>query len=207
MKGEIWKPVKNYEGLYEVSNLGRVKSLGNGKSRNSNYSKERILKAKNSGNGYLQVVLSKDGKSKNYLVHRLVAQAFVENPKGYNEVNHKNEVKSDNRADNLEFCNRAYNNNYGTRNKKVAEKVSEKLKGRKQTEEHIKKRAEKMTNNPKLSKPVICINKVSGLIVEFPSISEASRQTGINLSNICECCNGKKKSAGGFQWLYIDDNE
>ena len=191
MEKEIWKDIEDYEGLYKVSNMGRVKSL--------KFGKERILKAFNNGNGYLQLFLWKDGKKKHYKIHRLVAQAFLENPYNLPEVNHKDENKQNNCADNLEFCDKVYNCNYGTRNQRVAEK----LRGRKQSEEHIKKRAEKYTNNSKLSKPVIAIHKINGLILEFSSTHEASRQTGINQGNIVSCCNGKLKSAGGYQWQYL----
>lgn len=175
---EIWKDIEGFEGLYQVSNMGRIKSLGNGKSGNS---KERILKLRKNTYGYLQVVLSKDGKSKNYLVHRLVAEVFLDNPEGYNEVNHINEDKSDNRADNLEFCSGSYNCNYGTRNKRIAEKL---------------------TNHPDKSKPVIGIERITGLIVEFPSTMEAERQLGISNGNICNCLKGRYKSAGGYVWYY-----
>ena len=198
MKGEIWKPVRNYEGLYEVSNLGRVKSLNYNKT-----GKERIMKSYDNGKGYLKVQLFKEGKDKGYYMHVLVATAFCENPEGYTEVNHINEIKSDNRAENLEWVSHEYNLNYGTRNKRAGKK----LKGRKQSEEHIKKRIKKMTNNPKLSKPVIGINKISGLIIEFPSTQEASRQTGINHGNICACLKGKRNSAGGHIWFYADDDD
>lgn len=169
---EEWRPIAGYDGLYEVSNLGRVKSLGNGKSNNS---KERILKPIDNGHGYLRVPLYKDGVNKLYMIHRLVAQVFCENPHGYLEVNHISEDKTDNRACNLEWVTHKYNTNYGTRNKRVAEKTS---------------------------KPIFGIDKVSGLIVEFPSSQEASRALGIAQSNITKCCKGKLKSAGGFQWFY-----
>ena len=179
MKGkEIWKDILGYEGKYMVSNWGRVKSLNYNRT-----GKERILKAGDNGNGYLEVILFKEGKGKHYKIHRLVAQAFLENSKGYNEVNHKDENKQNNCVENLEWCSRSYNNNYGTGNKK---------------------RAEKSTNNPKISKAVIGINKVSGEIREFPSIMEASRQLGIPNSNICACLKGRQKSAGGYVWFYAD---
>ena len=115
---EEWRPVVGYEGLYEVSNMGRVKSL--------NYKRtgqEGILKGRKDGSGYLQVNLSKDGKCKSYKIHRLVATAFCENQMGYNEVNHINEDKSDNKAENLEWCSRSYNMNYGTRAEKTYKPV------------------------------------------------------------------------------------
>ena len=177
---EEWRPVVGYENLYMVSNMGRVKSLNYNKT-----GKERILKPQKSGNGYLHVQLCKDGKAKNYLVHRLVATAFCDNPHGFKEVNHKDEDKTNNCADNLEFCNGYYNCNYGTRNNKVAEKN---------------------INNPKTSKPVFGIDKVTGLIVEFPSAHEAERVLRIDQSSITKCCKGKKKSIGGFYWYYADSD-
>ena len=115
---EEWRDIKGFERKYMVSNLGRVKSL--------NYrmtGKERIFKGKDNGHGYLQVKLYKDGKGKWYLVHVIVAQAFCENPKGYNEVNHKDENKYNNCMDNLEYCSRLYNVNYGTRTEKTCKPV------------------------------------------------------------------------------------
>ena len=190
---EEWKDIEGYEGLYMVSNLGNVKSL--------NYrhtGKEKILKAGKNNCGYLYVSLCKENTKKTCTIHRLVAIAFCENSHGYKEVNHISEDKTDNRAENLEWCSRSYNMTYNGRAKKVAEK----LRGKKQTKEHIKKRVEKK------SKPVYGINKVSGLIVEFPSAKEAERTLGINNSHIIACCKGKRyKSAGGFYWHYASDSE
>ena len=110
---EIWKNIKGYEGLYQVSNLGRVKSL----ERKDNLGRkvnEKILKNRNATHGYIAVILSKDSNKKTYRVHRLVAEAFIPNPNKYLEVNHKDENKSNNRIDNLEWCDRKYNCNYGT---------------------------------------------------------------------------------------------
>lgn len=107
MKKEYWKPVVGYEALYEVSNWGRVKSL--------KFGKERILKqGKDKKTGYLHVVLCKNNIKKTFLVHRLVAEAFIPNPNNYKEVNHKDEDKTNNSVDNLEWCDRKYNQNYGT---------------------------------------------------------------------------------------------
>ena len=116
MKIEIWKPVVGYEGLYEVSNWGRIKS--------TKYGKERILKLIKDKDGYLFVRLYKNGIIKNYFVHRLVAQAFIPNPDNLPQVNHKDENPINNVVSNLEWCDAKYNCNYGNRNKKVAEKLS-----------------------------------------------------------------------------------
>lgn len=191
MKGEIWKDIEGYEGLYQVSNMGRIKSLNY-----NNTGKEGIMKGYDNGHGYLQVGLFKEGNREQPLVHVLVATAFIDNVDNLPEVNHKDENKYNNCIENLEWVSHEYNLNYGTRNKRAGKK----LRGRKQTEEHIKRRAEK------LSKPVIGINKISGLILEFPSTCEASRQTGINQGNICACLKGKRNSAGGCVWFYADDD-
>ena len=173
---EVWKPVRNYEGLYEVSNMGRVKSLErtvwcglNGGCYRA--IPEKILEGYDDGHGYLQVELYKDGKGKWCSINRLVAQAFLENPQNLPEVNHKDEDKTNNRVENLEWCTKQYNVEYSK------------------------------------AKAVIGINKVSGLIVEFPSTREAERQTDISNSSICACLKGRKKSAGGYYWHYADSEE
>ena len=185
MKGEIWKDIEGFEGLYQVSNRGNVKSL--------NYrhtGKEGILKARKNRCGYLQVMLYRDGKAKMYLVHRLVATVFCENQIGYTEVNHIDEDKTNNCSDNLEYCSRSYNCSYNGRAKRAGKKI-----------------AEKLTNHPKTSKPIIGIDKRTGLIVEFASVHEAERETGIPHSNIIKCCKGKMNSVGGFYWMYKNNND
>lgn len=184
---EEWRDIKGFEGKYMVSNLGIVKSLNY-----NNTGKEGILEGVDNGHGYLQVGLYKDGNREQPLVHVLVATAFLENPDNLPEVNHKNEDKTNNCVENLEWVSHEYNVNYGTRNKKI----SEKLKGKKHSEEH----------NKKLSKPVFSVNKESGLIMWWESIREAERCTGINKSNITRCCKGKAKSAGNHIWFYADDD-
>ena len=203
MKEEIWKDIKGYEGYYQISNMGRVKSLertvrsGRGCYRTVS---EKILKAGDNGHGYLYVILRKDGKDKTCRINRLVAQAFLENPDNLPEVNHKNEDKTDNRVENLEWCSKLYNIKYGTGIKRRADK----LKGRKLSEEHKKKIAEKNRNNTKRCKPIFSVSKESGLIMWWQSAKEASRQLGIPQCNICACCKGRQKSAGGHIWFYAD---
>lgn len=170
---EIWRDIEGYEGLYQVSNLGNVKSLNYNRT-----GKERILKA-TKDNGYLSVCLYKDGIKKSYKVHRIIALAFLPNPDNLPQVNHKDEDKTNNRVDNLEWCNSKYNNNYGTRNKRSGES---------------------QTNHPKFSKQVLCVE--TGVI--YPSTRQVERKLGFANSNISAACNGKYKRAYGFHWRYID---
>lgn len=113
---EEWKDIIGYKGLYQVSNIGRVKSL--------KYGKERILRGGKDRYGYLHVTLYKDGKAKCHRVHRLVAQAFLPNPLNLLEVNHKDENKENNTVSNLEWVSAKENCNYGTRNERRAAKQS-----------------------------------------------------------------------------------
>ena len=112
---EIWRDIEGYEGLYKISNKGRVKSLYKGS--------ERILKLWDNGRGYLRVYLTKENTSKYIRVHRLVARAFIPNPHNLPEVNHKDENKKNNYVENLEWCDRRYNVNYGSRNERVSKKI------------------------------------------------------------------------------------
>ena len=111
---EIWNDIRDYEGLYQVSTHGKVRSLDRIDSR-GHRRKGRILKYANR-RGYRGVILCKDGITKTFSVHRLVALHFIDNEHGYPEVNHIDENKENNKMDNLEWCNGHYNNNYGTRN-------------------------------------------------------------------------------------------
>lgn len=116
---EIFKDIKDYEGIYQISNLGRIKSL-------HNYRKNNILKPKIK-KGYYQIGLRKDNKRKWYSVHRLVAQTFLPNENNLPQVNHRDENKLNNNVNNLEWCSVSYNNCYGTRIKRVKEKTSKKV--------------------------------------------------------------------------------
>lgn len=172
---EVWKDVKGYEGLYQVSNLGRIKSLNYKRT-----GKEKIMKQTKRGNGYLRVDLCKDKKIKTYNVHRLVAMTFIFNEYNKPQVNHINEIKTDNRVENLEWVTSKENVNYGTA---------------------IKRRTMKLTNG-KGSKPVIGMKKESGYIVEFPSVREVERTLKIGHSHVSNCCKGKGKTAGGYKWMF-----
>ena len=173
---EEWRDVKGFEGLYQVSNLGRVRSL--------NYlhtGKERVLKQCKNNHGYQQVTLYKDGKVKKGKVHRLVAEAFIPNPDGLPCVNHIDECKTNNIVTNLEWCTVKYNTNYGT---------------------GIERMAKVQRNHPNRSTPVYQYTLDGSLVRSYLSTHEAARQTGYSRGNICACCYGKRKKAYGYIWSY-----
>lgn len=116
---EIWKNIEGYEGKYQVSNLGQVKSM---------IGQEKVLHPKKHRNGHLQIGLHKDKKRKTMYIHRLVAQAFIPNPDNLPCVNHKDENPSNNNVDNLEWCTQKYNCNYGTRVDRIMETKKQQYK-------------------------------------------------------------------------------
>ena len=174
MAEEIWCPIKEYEGLYEVSDKGRVKSL--------KFGKERILRPVRNNNGYLLVGLRKNGEKKMYKVHRLVSQTFIQNPDNLPEINHIDEDKTNNKVQNLEWCNRKSNCNYGNRNKRISEKMT----------------------NGKLSKPVLQYSLDWKFIKEWQSLHDVERNLGYSSGNISGCCTGRRKNAYNFIWKFKD---
>jgi hypothetical protein len=174
---EIWKDIENYEGMYQVSEKGRVKSL------NYNHTKkEKILKGVKDKGGYLYVGLWKDGKQTNQLIHRLIAQAFIPNPNNYEQVNHKDENPSNNHVANLEWCDAKYNTNYGTRNQRSGEKL---------------------TNHPSMSKRVDQIDMITGEVIrQWASTRECGRN-GYTQSHVSACARGELKKYKGYVWKYI----
>ena len=177
---EIWNKIPEFEGKYQASNFGRIKSL--------NYlrtGKEKLLKQSLNHNGYLFVKLSKNGKIKNYYVHRLVWIAFNgEIPEGM-QINHKSEVKTENNLENLELVTRKENCNWGTRNERLAIAISKTL-----------------TNRKDLSKSVLQYDKQGNLINKWSSTNEVARQLGFSQGNISSCCRGERKTANGYVWRY-----
>lgn len=193
---EIWKDIEGYEGLYQVSNLGRVRSVDRiitssyPYGTKTSFLKGKIRKLSLDGQGqYLQVNLNKENKQKQFLVHRLVAQAFVSNPKYKETVNHINGIKTDNIADNLEWATRSENEKHAYR----MGLASNWLKGK-----HGKDNYQ--------SKVTLQIDKSTKKVLnEFYSTGEASKATNINRSDIVNCCNKKLKSAGGYIWRYKEE--
>lgn len=179
---EIWKDVKGYEGIYQVSNIGRVKSLLRKVAhiKGNRTIPERIIKLHiSSSNGYYMVNLCKDKSHKSYLVHRLVAGAFISNPNKLPYINHKNEIRTDNRVENLEWCTPEYNIEYS----RVREK-----------------------STIKTSKAVCQYDLDGNLIKMYDSMKEAGNAIGADPSCIAKCCNCEIGSVHGFIWKFKGDN-
>lgn len=167
-----WKPINGYEGLYEVSDEGEVMSL-----KYYGGSRRHLMKFTPDKDGYLQVGLYKDKKCKKRKVHRLVAEAYLPNPNNYDCINHKNENKTDNRAENIEWCSKAYNNAYGERVKTIPQK---------------KKR------------PIVQKTLAGEPIKVWESASDAGRTKEYTQSGISLCLTGRNKTYKGFLWQYAD---
>lgn len=184
MDKEIWRDIKGYEGLYQVSNFGNLKSL--------NYlrtGKEHPLSPAIDKDGYLTITLCKNSK-KTYKVHRLVAEAFLDK-KDFKYVDEKDRLKyinnlenlkinhliegeegrKNNCTDNIEWCTSKYNNMYGTRTERTSKKVYQ-------------------------------YDLNGNLVQEWPSASDIERQLGYSQGHISDCCNGKRKTAYGYRWSY-----
>lgn len=190
---EEWKDIEGFEGAYQISNFGRVKSVERiNVYQNTNqtgvvfdgvkYCEEKILKTYVYGN-YEHIGLKKGRKTYNYSVHRLVATYFIPNPNHYPVINHKDENKFNNRADNLEWCTVEYNANYGTRNERIAEKLKD---------------------NPNYYIPVICYDLNNNFVKRYESAVQAGEEAGVSPSRITSCCRQYKGAftAGGYKWKY-----
>ena len=173
---EIWKDIPEFEGLYRISNTGKVMTLHNNRNR--------LLTLKINNTGYAWVELSKNGKRKQFLVHRLVAMGFLDNPNNYPVINHKDENRLNNSVDNLEWCTLSYNTKYS-----------------------IKLHPDRLHRNGKLMK--IKINQYS-LDGEFVRTWDNSRtifkETGMSDYSISQCCLGIRNKAYGYKWQYAIDN-
>lgn len=189
---EIWKPVKGYEGYYSVSNLGRVRSEDRMDSRGHFY-KGRILSSAvaNKESGYRHVHLSKNGEAKWYMIHRLVAEVFIDNPNNYNIVNHLDNNPNNNAADNLEWTTYEGNMQWAS--------VQGRMKG-----ENLRKNHELYIQNKKV--PVIAIDK-EGNRTLFPSQKEAADFLGVRRGHIAAGCRKEYgyKTVGGYTFEYADE--
>lgn len=185
---EIWKDIDGYEGLYQVSNLGNVRSLNFGRKKEIQKLKPRKTRA-----GYLQVDLCGKGKTKTASVHRLVAGAFLDNIDNHPYINHKDENKENNNIENLEWCSPKYNYEYSVSlhpERKPFCKVER--KGRKTG----------MFGAYKHTLPVLQLTKDGKIIKIWETVCIAGRETGWRASSIVDCCNGKRHTAYGYIWRF-----
>lgn len=185
---EIWKDIvieKNgvlydYTGLYQVSNLGRVRSL----NYQGTHGKVHIMATKPKASGHHSVGLCTKGKCNKFQVHRLVATAFIPNPDNLPVINHKDENPENNRVENLEWCTMQYNTQYSAKphSEERKQTMSKKFSG---------------SGNPKARK-VVCLETKE----VFETVKEASAWCG---GNVRQCCQGGSKTAGGYHWMYYDE--
>lgn len=187
---ENWKDIQGYEGFYQVSDCGNVKSLArdvyNPRGTVIRHMEEKILVQCIDNHGYARVNLYLNGKMKSIFVHRLVATAFIENPENKPMINHKDENPLNNCVDNLEWCTASYNANYGTRNARISQI----------------RRSYKLGNAPS-ARAVFCVE----LNKTFDCAKRVEEELGIWGTSITRICKGKAKTTGGFHWRYADEND
>ena len=173
-ESEVWRDVVGFEGLYKISNKGKLYSVERKNSRGRKCG-GRTLKPSRDKNGYIRVTLCENSKLKNKFIHRLVAEAFVHNPNGYSEINHRDENKKNNCVENLEWCTRKYNMNHGTRTERFARSKSKKVKA---------------------------VNVETGEVITFNSVKEARNKGYYNISQACRgvYCSGHLYK--GYKWSY-----
>ena len=171
---EIWKDIPGYEGLYKVSNLGNVKSLN---WRNTGEEKNLWLKPHNKG--YLQVELANGGTKKCFVVHRLVAIAFIPNPDCLPQVNHKDEDKTNNCVENLEWCSRSYNARYS-----------------------LDRHPERKRKGQNSERGIVQLTASGEFVKEWVRSRDVFLETGMSDWSISECCRGNRKTAYGYKWQY-----
>lgn len=179
---EIWKEIDGFDGRYQISNYGRVKTMWDSNQYQPRINRERFLVPSIHRQGYLRVGLTKDGKTHLYYIHRLVANAFLPNPYGLPQVNHKDEDKANNivipghpELSNLEWCDSKYNSNYGTKKDRHREQVC---------------------------KPIIQTDLDGHFIRRFRSATDAEKECGYDSAYISMVCTGRRKTAYGFVFRF-----
>ena len=181
---EIWKDIEGYEGLYQISNLGRIRSLDVRTYQRNKFGKfqyvlhkGKVLKAQKQRNGYLTIDLHRKGQFKRQTIHRLVAEAFIPNNDNNKYINHKDNDILNNKVSNLEWCTQKYNIKY-------AYDYGNKI--------------------PPNMRSINQIDNNGNIIATFISMQEAERKTNIRSANISKCCRKLRSRAGGYKWEYTE---
>jgi hypothetical protein len=186
---EEWRDIKGYEGLYQVSSLGRVRSVDRTiQQKRKNTTNKRNIKGKIlklwKAVDYLHVTLSNEGKIKAPFVHKLVADAFVDNPLNLPHVNHKDENKINNNCSNLEWCTQKYNRNYGTGE-----------------ERRVKSFISSVESHKRSRRPVLQIDEMGNVVNRYFALNQV-RNDGFSPSCVYQCCAGQRKTHKGYRWQY-----
>ena len=181
---EVWRDIQGYEGLYQVSNKGRVKSVERYDSLGRAV-KERILYQHKEKKGYMRVSLSKFGIQSYFKVHRLVANAFIENHDKLPQINHIDEDKCNNTVSNLEWCTNQYNSSYGTRVDRI-----------------LSSRGQSRKQKPNGRRKISQYTRDGVLLKTWDNAKEVKKSIGIDNGDIAKCCKGIYKQVGGYRWKY-----
>lgn len=189
---EEWRDIVGYEGQYLVSSYGNVKFAD---GREKHLRKDR--------NGYLITTLRKEKVCKTYKVHRLVATAFIDNPQQLPCVNHKDEVKTNNQVDNLEWCTVKYNDNYGHRNEKISKAHKGKSKAYMKGENNYFYGKHFGRGLHPHAKKVVQLDFEGKLLATFDCTIDAANAVGCTPSAIGMCCKGQRKQIKGYKWKYL----
>lgn len=189
MQEEIWRDIKGFEGLYQVSNLGRVKSVERLTIRNGrNYPiKEKLLSLHHDKDGYIVVSLSNLGKSSPYKVHRLVCEAFLPNPENKPCVDHISTIKDDNRVENLRWCTHKENCNNPISHQKLLNTIQPRYS----------------KDNPN-AKAIIQFTTNGEVIRKWNCMDDAAKAFNVHYIGISKCCRGVLKTAYGYVWKYYN---
>lgn len=201
MQLEVWKDIKEYEGLYQVSNLGRIKSL------KRNTAREKIMKPRENRDGYLSINLCKNGNVTTKKIHRLVAENFIPNPENKYSVNHINGLKKDNRIENLEWSTASEQAKHAVKTGLWQWDDNRKMKLRNTL---IERGNNPQKNNSHTKGHSFGVVKViqkdddGNIIKIWDSMSDASRAIGVPVSHIVRVCKGIRKHTRGYVWSYYD---